>query len=67
MEKADLSVSLSVERMVPVSVAPAVQGQTPPGNGEDRPRRRPPPPEEASAAPAEEDVDRPQHRIDSLA
>jgi len=67
MEKADLSVSLNVEPMAPVSAAPKVQGQSSPGGGDDNPRRRPPPPEEASAEPSEDDTDRPPHRIDSLA
>jgi len=67
MERADLSVSLNPEPMAPVSATPKVQGQSSPGSGEDKPRRRPPPPEEAAAEPAEDDSDRPPHRIDSLA
>jgi hypothetical protein len=67
VERADLSVSLSLGRMAPVSVAPAVQGQSSPENGEGKPRRRPPPPEEASVESAEEGGEPPPHRIDSLA
>jgi hypothetical protein len=67
VEKADLSVSLSLERMVPVAPVPAVQGQSSPRDGEGKPRRRPPPPEETSVEPSEDDSDRPHHRIDSLA
>jgi hypothetical protein len=68
VERADLSSSLGLERMAPVSVAPAVQGQSSPEDGEGKPRRRPPPPEKASAGPAaEEGGDPPPHRVDSLA
>jgi hypothetical protein len=71
VERADLSVSLSLERMAPVSVAPSVEGRPSPEggpeNGEDKPRRRPPRPEEASAEAAAENDDPPQHRVDSLA
>ena len=71
VERADLSVSLSLERMAPVSVAPSVEGRSLPDNGpengEDKPRRRPPRPGEASADAAGENDDPPQHRVDSLA
>jgi hypothetical protein len=67
VERADLSVSMISERMAPVSVAAAVQGQSSPENGEGKPRRRPPPPEEVLVEPVEPDSDPPQHRIDSLA
>jgi hypothetical protein len=68
MERADLSITLNLERMAPVPAAPKVQGQSSVGEGgEDEPRRHPPPPEKPSAEPAEEDGDQPQHRIDSLA
>ena len=71
VERADLSLGFSVERMAPVPVAPALQGQSPPEerdkDQEDKPRHRPPPPEGPSAKPAEEDNDPPLHRIDSLA
>ncbi|MGA7694405.1 MAG: hypothetical protein WCA76_05215 [Candidatus Sulfotelmatobacter sp.] len=66
IERADLSVSLSLEQTAPVSGAPVVQEQASPEGGEGKPRRRPPP-EEAAAEPAEEDRDQPPHRIDSLA
>ncbi len=67
VERTDLSVNLSVDRMAPVSSAPAVRGQSAPlRNGEGKRRRRPPPKEKASEEPTEED-DPPQHRIDSLA
>ena len=70
--RADLSVRLSVERMAPVSLASAVEGQSSAENGEakaeGKPRRRPPPPpEEVSGEPAEADGEQTQHRIDSLA
>jgi hypothetical protein len=68
VERAGLSSSL--ERMVAVPEAPAVQGQSPPEDKEGKSRRRPPPPEDASAEPSEpseQDSDPPQHRIDSLA
>jgi len=70
MEGSDLSIRLNSEPAEPVSSAPAVQGQSSPQDGEGKPRRRPPPPEEAAAAteqPKDQDEDRPQHRIDSLA
>ena len=67
VERADLSVSLSLERMAPVPVAPAVQGQSSPENGGRKLRRHRPRPEKASANPEEENDDPPQHRIDSLA
>jgi len=67
VERADLSPSLSLERMGPVPSAPAVQGQSSPEDGEGKPRRRPPPPEQTSAEPSEEDTEEPHHRIDSLA
>jgi len=75
VERAELSVSLSLERMAPVSVAPSVEGRSSPENGpengpkngEDKPRRRPPRPGEASADAAAENDDPPQHRVDSLA
>jgi hypothetical protein len=66
VERADLSVSISLERMAPVAAPPTVQGQSSPENGEGKPRRRPPPPEEPAAEPAEEESEPPQHRIDSL-
>jgi hypothetical protein len=66
MESSDLSISLNVEQMAPVSATPAVQGQSPSGEEEGKPRRRQPPPEPA-ADPDEEDEDRSLHRIDSLA
>jgi hypothetical protein len=66
VERADLSGSLSVEQMAPVSAAPAVQGQASSSGEEGKPPRRPPA-EETSAAPPEEDQDQPQHRIDNLA
>lgn len=67
VERAELSVSLSLERMSPVSVAPGVQGQSSPESGQGRSRRRPPPPEEASTELVEGDSDPRPHRIDSLA
>jgi hypothetical protein len=78
VERADLSLGFSVERMAPVPAAPALQGQSPPEDRdrdknkdkdkEDKPRHRPPPtPEGPSAKLAEEDNDPPTHRIDSLA
>lgn len=67
VERVDLSASLTLERMAPVSASPTVQGQSSPENGEGKPRRRPPPPEEASTEPAGEDSEGPQHRVDSLA
>ena len=71
VERAELSVSLSLERMAPVSVAPSVEGRSSPENGpengEDKPRRRPPRPGEASTDAAAENDDPPQHRVDSLA
>jgi hypothetical protein len=72
VERADLSASLSLERMAPVAEAPAVRGQSSRENGEGKPRRRPPPPErESSAEPSKESDevadDPPPHRIDSLA
>jgi len=79
VERADLSVSLSLERMAPVSVAPSVEGRSSPESGpengpengsedgDDKPRRRPPRPGEASADAAAENDEPPQHRVDSLA
>ena len=75
VERADLSVSLSLERMAPVSVAPSVEGRSLPDNGpengpengDDKPRRRPARPGEASTVAAGENDDPPQHRVDSLA
>jgi hypothetical protein len=67
VERAELSGSLGVEQMAPVSAVPAVQGQSSRGDGEGKPRRRPPPPEETSAELSEDDSDRSPHRIDSLA
>jgi hypothetical protein len=67
VERSDLSVNLSVDRMAPVSSSLAVRGQSAPRNGEGKPRRRPPPAAKASEELAEEDGDRPEHRIDSLA
>jgi hypothetical protein len=72
VERADLSGSLNLDPMAPVSAAPAVQGQALPGGEQGKPRRRPPLPEEASTdlsetEPAEADSDPPPHRIDSLA
>lgn len=68
MGKPDLSASLSLEQMAPVSGVPRVQGQSSPGGGgEDKPRRRPPPPEGAAEEKSEDDADRAPHRIDSLA
>jgi hypothetical protein len=72
VERVDLSASLALERMAPVSASPAVQGRSSPENGEGKPRRRPPPPEDVSAepaepGPAEQDGEDPQHRVDSLA
>jgi hypothetical protein len=68
IERADLSLSSSLEQTVPIAGAPAMQGQASPEGGQGKARRRPPP-EDASADPPgpEEDLDRPQHRIDSLA
>jgi hypothetical protein len=66
VERADLSGSLNLEQMAPVSAVPAVQGQASPSGGEGKPPRRPPP-EPASGAPPEEDRDQAPHRIDSLA
>ncbi len=65
--RADLSIGPSLDRMEPVSAPAAVQGDSPPANGEGKPRRRPPLPAEASAEAVEGDEDRPEHRIDSLA
>ena len=75
VERADLSLGLSVEPMVPVPVAPAVPGQSSPedrrGDREDKPRHRPPlekPSVEAATEEAvQEENNPPQHRIDSLA
>jgi hypothetical protein len=70
MEKADLSFSLNVGQTAPVTISPAVQGQSSPESGQGTPRRRHPPSDEASAESdeeAEEDEDRPEHRVDSLA
>ncbi len=71
VERADLSGSLNLEQTLPVASAPAAQGQAAPEGGQAKPRRRPPA-EAASAEPAEEDMeqdglDKPPHRIDSLA
>jgi hypothetical protein len=66
MESSDLSIRLDSEPTAPVSATPAVQGQSASGEEKSKPRRRPPPPEPA-AEPEQEDGDRPQHRIDSLA
>jgi hypothetical protein len=60
MERAELSVKLSLERMSPVGAAPALQGQSSPAQssaeagpqiGQRKSRRRPPPSEPASAGP----------------
>jgi hypothetical protein len=71
VERADLSASLSLERMAPVPAAPAVQEQSSPEDGEGKPRHRPPPPQNPAAEPSpessEEASDPPPHRIDSLA
>jgi hypothetical protein len=75
VERADLSASLNPERMAPTSPAPSVQGQSLPEDREGKGRRRPPPEKfsaelsvEPSAEPSEaEEIDRPPHRIDSLA
>ena len=75
VERADLSTSLKLEPMAPVSTAPAVQNQASPEEGEGKPRRRPPPPEVTEAESSDQDTeknqdegkDRPQRRIDSLA
>lgn len=53
VERAGLSVGLSLERMAPVASAPSVQGQSSPQDGEDKPRHRPPP-QEPSAEPSQE-------------
>lgn len=67
MEKADLSISLNLERMAPVAAVPAVRGQSSPRDREGKPRHRPPPPEPVAPEAGEDDSDPPQHRIDSLA
>jgi len=68
VERAELSASLSLERMAPVPAAPAVQGQSSPEDAEGKPRRRPPPEEAAPETLKEdEDGDPPPHRVDSLA
>ena len=66
LEKAELSLNVSLERMAPVSAAPAVQGKSSPGEKQGKPRRRRPP-EEVLAEPEEEENKRPPHRVDSLA
>lgn len=66
VERADLSASLSLERMAPVPAAPQVQGQSSPEDEEGKPRRRPPLEDEAAGKPLEEAGDPSTHRIDSL-
>jgi hypothetical protein len=66
MESSDLSIRLNIEPMAPVSATPPVQGQSPSGEGEGKPRRRPPAPEQAAESELD-DEDRLEHRVDSLA
>ncbi len=67
VERADLSVNLTVDQTSPVSSTPPVQGQRLPGERENPQRRRPPPAEEAAEEAVEHRDDSPQHKIDSLA
>jgi len=68
VDRADLSINnLSLDRMVPVSSASAVQGQSSGENDRGKARRDPPPRNEASADSSEEEGDSPLHRIDRLA
>jgi hypothetical protein len=71
VERADLSVSLRIERPAP---EPAVKEQFAPPEGsgrnnrKEKPRRGLPPPEEPKVShPPEEDNEPPEHRIDDLA
>lgn len=69
MERAELSAILHLERLEPLATAfgPARE-QTSREDERNKSRQRPlPPAEEAPAQPAEEDGDRIEHRIDSLA
>jgi len=70
IERVNLSIG-SLERMDPVSPAPAVQGHSSPKEGQSKPRRRLPPADAASGGPDEplepdQDEEQPQHRVDKL-